>query len=172
MEGDMTIWTNLYVFRLTGQLITYYTENRRSTYNRGNMHWIEVLHTSAFQHKWVWRGAQNLYYEVTVLVAAPQCLETWQGDMTFGGRHEDLSLAHIFLYSSYQLYEVCFLYLCCCSLFASSSCNWAICPFCLSFVIFTCAAVLCLPVVPVTERSVPSVCRLLSLPVLLFSICQ
>ena len=52
-EGDMNFlgWTNLHVSRLTGQLIFYYTESWMSTFYRGNMHWIEVLHTFAFHSK-------------------------------------------------------------------------------------------------------------------------
>ena len=30
------------------EIIVYYTESLRSTYYRGNMHWIEVLHTLAY----------------------------------------------------------------------------------------------------------------------------
>ena len=56
---------------------------------------IEVLHTLAFHSKWVKLGAQNLYYDVTALVAAAHCRQTWQGDMTSGGRHEDLSSFHV-----------------------------------------------------------------------------
>ena len=44
---------------------------------------------------WARRIAQNLYYDVTGLAPAAQCRETWQGDTTFGGRHEDLSSLHV-----------------------------------------------------------------------------
>ena len=56
--------------------IVYYTENWRSTYNQGNMHWIEVLHTLAFHSVLSGRIAQNLYYDVTALAATAQFRET------------------------------------------------------------------------------------------------
>ena len=96
-EGDMDFlgWTNLHVSRLTGQLIVYYTESWRRTFYRGNIHWIEVLHTLAFHSQWVILGAQNMYYDVIALAAAAQCRETRQGDTTFGGRRDVLFSLHV-----------------------------------------------------------------------------
>ena len=74
-------FTNLHVSQLIGQLFFYYTESLRSTYNGGNMHWIEFLHTLTFHSKWLSCGMQYLYYDVTALVTAVQCGETWRGDM-------------------------------------------------------------------------------------------
>ena len=57
------------------------------------MYWIEVLHTLAFHSQWVRLGV--MYYDVIALAAAAQCRETWQGDTTSKGRHDDLSLLHV-----------------------------------------------------------------------------
>ena len=91
-ERDMDFlgWTNLHVSRLTGQLKTEGALIIEETCieSKFSIFWPFILREWDFARK-------NLYYDVTALAAAAQSHETWQGDITSGGRHKDLSSLHV-----------------------------------------------------------------------------